>query len=193
QAHTVQQESQEVEPRRPRQHDVPSISGKDFFLDPDAQMFFLVMFCLAGTGLMIINSITAMVDTVAAKEDMSRPLAGFLGLFLGGGGGGDEGRTPPLASIHAKHVAFISLSSYAGRLLSGIGSDVAFHRYNAHRINVLPIATACMALAQVVGMFASLKWLYLCSILTGLAYGGFFGVAGIIVAELWGEETCGQN
>lgn len=150
---------------------VESISGKAFFLDRDAQSFFVVMLCLAGTGLMIINSISAMVDAVAARENS----------------------TDDVASIRAKHVAFISLSSYAGRILAGFGSDVAIHRHGAQRIAVLPIATACMGLAQLVGMFAPLHWLYLCSILTGLAYGGFFGVAGIIVAELWGEETCGQN
>ncbi|GJJ70282.1 hypothetical protein EMPS_02631 [Entomortierella parvispora] len=152
-------------------YEVQSISGKAFFLDRDAQSFFVVMLCLAGTGLMIINSISAMVDSVAAKEQA----------------------TDDVASIRAKHVAFISLSSYTGRILAGLGSDVAIHRYGFQRIVVLPIATACMGLAQLVGMFAPLHWLYLCSVLTGLAYGGFFGVAGIIVAELWGEETCGQN
>ncbi|KAI8602156.1 major facilitator superfamily domain-containing protein [Dissophora ornata] len=163
---------------------VPSISGKAFFLDRDAQAFFVVMVCLAGTGLMIINSISAMVDAVAAYELAHQALLGFEKAP-------DEGN--PIASMRAKHVAIISLSSYVGRILSGLGSDIAIHRYGAHRINILPVATACMALAQAVGMFASLQWLYLCSILTGLAYGGFFGVAGIIVAELWGEETCGQN
>jgi hypothetical protein len=150
---------------------VQSVSGRAFFLDRDAQAFFLVMLCLSGTGLMIINSITAMVDSVAASERS----------------------TDDIASIRAKHVALISLSSYAGRILAGLGSDVAIHRYGAQRLYVLPVATACMGLAQVVGMFAPLHWLYICSMLTGLAYGGFFGVAGIIVAELWGEETCGQN
>jgi len=152
-------------------YEVESISGKAFFLDRDAQSFFVVMLCLAGTGLMIINSISAMVDAVAAKENS----------------------TDDVASIRAKHVAFISLSSYAGRILAAFGSDVAIHRHGAQRIAVLPIATACMGLAQLAGMFAPLHWLYLCSVLTGLAYGGFFGVAGIIVAELWGVETCGQN
>ena len=95
--------------------------------------------------------------------------------------------------MHAKHVGLISISSYVGRILSGLGSDIAITRYGAQRIYVLPVATACIGLAQVVGMFASLKWLYACSILTGLAYGGFFGITDIIVPELWGEETCGQN
>ncbi|KAF9099316.1 hypothetical protein BGX23_003171 [Mortierella sp. AD031] len=161
---------------------VPSISGKGFFLDRDAQSFFLIKLCLAGTGLMIINSISAMVDAVAGAE-------------RGGGnngGSGDDGWTP-VALIRANHVALISLSSYMGRILSGFGSDVAIVKYGAHRVYVLPIASLCMGLAQVVGMFASLHWLYLCSMLTGLAYGGFFGVAGTIVAELWGAETCGQN
>ncbi|KAF9111537.1 hypothetical protein BGX27_004795 [Mortierella sp. AM989] len=159
--------------------DVPSVSGKDFFMDRDAQYYLLVMFCLSGTGLMIINSISAIIDAVAASEKVDT--------------GSKLGEKSPVSAIHAAHVGLISLSSYAGRILASFGSDIAIHRYGALRIYVLPIATTCMALAQVVGMFASLKWLYLCSALTGLAYGGYFGVAGTIVAELWGAETCGQN
>ncbi|KAF9349587.1 hypothetical protein BGX26_012128 [Mortierella sp. AD094] len=165
--------------KRYQRRDVPSISGKAFFMDRDAQYYLLVMFCLSGTGLMIINSISAIIDAVAASEIGSGPR------HL------DE--KSPVSAIHAAHVALISLSSYAGRILTSIGSDIAIHRYGALRIYVLPIATACMGLAQVVGMFASLQWLYLCSALTGLAYGGYFGVAGTIVAELWGADTCGQN
>lgn len=165
-------------------HEVVSVSGKEFFLDRDAQYFFFVMICLAGTGLMIINSISAMVDTVALSERADPSLSYY---------GKPAEETSPVASMRAAHVGLISLSSYAGRILAGFGSDVAMTRYGAQRIYVLPFATACMGLSQVVGMFASLRWLYACSILTGLAYGGFFGVAGIIVAELWGEETCGQN
>ncbi|KAI7822055.1 major facilitator superfamily domain-containing protein [Gamsiella multidivaricata] len=170
-------------PTRHPHHHPRSISGKAFFLDRDAQLFFLVMVCLTGTGLMIINSITAMVDAVAASENADLP-ATFIGRL------GDKS---PISAIHAVHVGLISCSSYVSRILAGFGSDVAIRRYGTHRINVVPIAAACMALAQVVGMFASLRWLYLCSLLTGLGYGGFFGVAGIIVAEFWGEGTCGQN
>ncbi|KAG0281430.1 hypothetical protein BGZ95_003830 [Linnemannia exigua] len=161
---------------------VPPKSGKEFFMDSDAQSFFLIMICLAGTGLMIINSISAMVDAVAGAERGS-----------GGGGGGGGDNKSPMASIRATHVAMISLSSYMGRILSGFGSDVAIVKYGAHRVYVMPIAAICMGLAQVAGMFANLQWLYLTSVLTGLAYGGFFGVAGTVVAELWGAETCGQN
>ncbi|KAF8979159.1 hypothetical protein BGZ52_005239 [Haplosporangium bisporale] len=158
--------------------EVPNISGRAFFLDRDAQYFFMIMLCLTGSGLMIINSISAIVEAVAAGED------------YGSAPGHNE---TPLATIQATHVGLISISSYVGRLVAGFGSDVAMVSYGAQRIYVVPIATACMALAQVVGMFASLRWLYLCSMLTGFAYGGFFGVAGTIVAELWGEVSCGQN
>ncbi|KAF9206089.1 hypothetical protein BGZ49_003017 [Haplosporangium sp. Z 27] len=162
---------------------VPSVSGKAFLLNRDAQYFALVKFCLSGTGLMIINSISAMIDAVAAAEDTDSGAGLYKNL-------GDKS---PISAIHAYHVMLISLASYTGRLVFSLGSDIAIHRYGALRIQVLPIATACMALAQVVGMFAPLRWLQLCSALTGIAYGGFFGVAGTIVAELWGPETCGQN
>ncbi|KAF9920216.1 hypothetical protein FBU30_009985, partial [Linnemannia zychae] len=163
---------------------VTSKSGVEFFMDSDAQSFFLIMVCLTGSGLMIINSITAMVDAVAGIEQ------GNPGAFFFGGGGSDKS---PQASIRAAHVGLISISSYVGRILSGFGSDVAIAKYDAHRVYAMPVAAVCMGLAQVTGMFANLQWLYLCSILTGLAYGGFFGVAGTVVAELWGAETCGQN
>ncbi|KAG0292792.1 hypothetical protein BGZ96_003681 [Linnemannia gamsii] len=173
-------------PRDGRRY-VRSITGWEFFIDRDAQSFFVIMICLAGTGLMIINSISAMVNAVAGAERGGGG-SGTSALF----GDGDEGKSP-VASIRAAHVALISLSSYMGRILAGFGSDVAIVKYGAHRVDVMPIAAICMGLAQVVGLFANLQWLYLTSILTGLAYGGFFGVAGTVVAELWGEETCGQN
>ncbi|KAF9980552.1 hypothetical protein BGZ65_004957 [Modicella reniformis] len=164
-------------PVRAPQHS-NAISGKALFLDSNAQLFFFVILWLAGTGLMIINSISAIVDAVAASESE--------GLSVG-----HEGR--PLASVRAIHVGLISVSSYAGRILAGFGSDVAIQRYGAYRIDVVPLASICMALGQLVGMFAPLRWLYLCSILTGFAYGTFFGIVPTVVAELWGEETCGQN
>ncbi|KAF9408503.1 hypothetical protein BGZ94_002283 [Podila epigama] len=156
---------------------VASVSGTAFFLDRDAQYFFIIMICLTGSGLMIINSISAIVESVAAGEENNQS-------------GIDE---IPVATIQATHVALISISSYVARLVTSFGSDMAIRQYQAHRIYVVPITTTCMALAQVVAMFASLRWLYLCSMLTGFAYGGFFGIAGTIVAELWGEATCGQN
>lgn len=177
-------------PRDGRRY-VRSITGWEFFMDKDAQSFFVIMICLAGTGLMIINSISAMVDAVAGAE--RREGSGTPVLFHASfQGDRDDGRSP-VASIRAAHVALISLSSYVGRILAGFGSDVAIVKYGAHRVYVMPIAAICMGLAQVAGLFANLQWLYLTSILTGLAYGGFFGVAGTVVAELWGEETCGQN
>ncbi len=178
-------------PRNGRRY-VRSISGKEFFMDGDAQAFFVIMVCLAGTGLMIINSISAMVGAVAGTEQGLGPETPLLGTGFRGDGSGEDGKTP-LASIRATHVILISLSSYAGRILSGLGSDLAIVMYGAHRVYAVPIAAICMGLAQVAGLFANLHWLYLTSVLTGLAYGGFFGVAGTVVAELWGEETCGQN
>ncbi|KAF9192677.1 hypothetical protein BGZ51_005066 [Haplosporangium sp. Z 767] len=187
-----QQHNQHLRPVR-------SLSGRAFFMDRDAQYFFVVMFCLAGTGLMIINSISAMVDVVAASETSDIPIPTIQGDMQGQEVTKSFLRRllledkNPLASIHAMHVGLISIASYAGRIVAAIGTDVAIARKGAHRIDALPLATGFMALSQVVGMFASIRWLYLCSIITGFAYGGFFGVAGTIVAELWGEETCGQN
>ncbi|KAF9546610.1 hypothetical protein EC957_009533 [Mortierella hygrophila] len=180
-----------LKPRDGRRY-VRSISGKEFFMDGDAQAFFVIMVCLAGTGLMIINSISAMVDAVAGAEQGSGPRIPLLGAEFRGDGSGEDGKTP-MASIRATHVVLISLSSYAGRIMSGLGSDLAIVTHGAHRVYAVPIAAICMGLAQVAGLFANLHWLYLTSALTGLAYGGFFGVAGTVVAELWGEETCGQN
>ncbi|KAF9917211.1 putative monocarboxylate transporter mch1 [Lobosporangium transversale] len=171
-------------PNHIRRHEVIAVSGKDFFLDKDAQAFFATKMFFSGVGLMIIYSITAMVDAVARSE-LSYPSPTSHTRIA------DD--KSPIASIRAANVALISISSYIGRMISVFGSDIAIRRYGAHRIYFIPAATVVMALAQIVGMFASLNWFYLCSILAGLAYGGFFGVANTIVAELWGTEVCGQN
>ncbi|KAG0228756.1 putative monocarboxylate transporter mch1 [Actinomortierella wolfii] len=173
-------ESQEQQVRRRRQR--PNISGLRFFKTPDVQMFFVVMFCIVGSGLMIINSIAAMITTIDAGEQADRSSLTILSALAAFG----VEKRKPLASVRALHVALISISSYTGRVIASVGTDVAIARYGCHRVDILPIAAVTMALAQLAGMVAPLKWLIICSILAGAAYGMFFGTAGTIVAELWG-------
>ncbi|KAF9580770.1 hypothetical protein BGW38_002450 [Lunasporangiospora selenospora] len=168
----------------PSRQERVSVSGKAFFKDRDAQYFFVVMFCLTGSGLMIINSISAIVDSIAAGEQLPEWMAPRV-----------KDDRDSLAAIRAHQVLLISISSYMGRLVSGFGSDYMIRRHDGrfHRIDVVPMAAMVMACAQLAALVVPLRWIEVCSVLTGFAYGGFFGIAGTIVAEFWGEETCGQN
>ncbi|KAG0269476.1 hypothetical protein DFQ27_003388 [Actinomortierella ambigua] len=181
------QEEQQHQRRRPQPR--PAISGMRFFKDRDVQMFSVVMLCIVGSGLMIINSIASMITTVAAGEQDGHFVPALFSSLLAFGGK----KQKSLASIRAMHVAVISIASYTGRVVASLGTDLAIAHHGSHRVDVLPIAAITMALAQLVGMVAPLDWLIVCSMLAGLAYGMFFGTAGTIVAELWGQETCGQN
>ncbi|KAF9973763.1 hypothetical protein BGZ73_002981 [Actinomortierella ambigua] len=175
-------ESQEQPPKGHQRQKRPAISGVRFFKDREVHMFSVVMLCIVGSGLMIINSIAAIVTAIAAGEVEDSSLSAIFSSPATFGGDAPKS----LASIRAMHVAVISISSYAGRLIASIGTDVAIARYGAHRVDVLPIAAATMALAQFLGTVAPLDWLIVCSVLAGVAYGMFFGTGGTIVAELWG-------
>lgn len=92
------------------------------------------------------------------------------------------------------HVTAISLSSFAGRLLSGIGSDLIVKKLRASRFWCLFLSALTFCLAQVAALTISTPhFLYLVSSLTGLAYGLLFGVYPSLIAYTFGVAGMSQN
>ena len=92
------------------------------------------------------------------------------------------------------HVSILSLGSFTGRLLSGIGSDVLVSRLNRSRFWCLFASALTFCVAQLLAaMIENPRLLVLVSASTGLAYGMLFGVYPSLVAHTFGVHGLSQN
>ena len=92
------------------------------------------------------------------------------------------------------HVSIISLGSFSGRLLSGIGSDVLVSKLSRSRFWCLFASALIFCLAQYLGTAVeNPNKLFIVSSFTGLAYGMLFGVYPSLVAHAFGVHGLSQN
>ncbi|OAA68515.1 major facilitator superfamily transporter [Niveomyces insectorum RCEF 264] len=99
-----------------------------------------------------------------------------------------------LVTHQQMHVSILSVGSFAGRLLSGVGSDFLVKKLHASRVWCLVVAAIVFVGAQVCAInIANPHFLGLVSSLSGLGYGFLFGVYPSIVAEAFGIHGLSQN
>lgn len=92
------------------------------------------------------------------------------------------------------HVSILSVMSFLGRLVSGVGSDFLVKKLNMSRFWCVTVSGTIFALAQLAGMkVENPNFLWLVSGLNGLAYGALFGVYPAIVADLFGVTGFSLN
>lgn len=92
------------------------------------------------------------------------------------------------------HVSVLSVCSFAGRLLSGIGSDMLVSKLNQSRFWCLIASSVIFGIAQILATAVqNPNFLVLISSLTGLAYGMLFGVYPSLVAHTFGVHGLSQN
>ncbi|KAK4157256.1 major facilitator superfamily domain-containing protein [Chaetomidium leptoderma] len=136
---------------------------------------FATMGILAGIGLMTINNIGQDVKALWKLYDDTVDEA-----FL----------------VHRQqmHVSILSLASFCGRLLSGVGSDFLVKVLHANRAWCLVAACVVFCIAQLCAInIANPHLLGFVSGLSGLGYGFLFGVFPSIVAESFGIHGLSQN
>ncbi|KAL9056972.1 MAG: hypothetical protein Q9162_002638 [Coniocarpon cinnabarinum] len=136
---------------------------------------FVMLALLAGVGLMTINNIG---NNVKALIRHWIPTA-----------------TPTYyRSSEAFHVSLLSLFSFVGRFLSGVGSDFLVKRLQASRFWCLTVSGGVFTLAQ---MFAigtrNPHLLPIVTVLTGIAYGALFGVYPALIADTFGVSGLSLN
>ena len=146
-------------PRRANLHShKPDITGFRLLRTPKFWQLFIMLGLLCGVGLMTINNIGNNARALWHHYD-------------------DSAGHDFIQARQLVHVSILSVASFCGRLLSGIGSDWLVH-HHASRFWTL-VASACIfTAAQVVALTLEnphqLFWL---SGLTGLAYGALFGLS----------------
>jgi hypothetical protein len=92
------------------------------------------------------------------------------------------------------HVSIISMFSFLGRLLSGIGSDVIVKRLHMSRFWCVAVSATVFMLAQVAAIrLENPNFLWTVSGLSGLAYGMLFGVFPALVVDAFGPGGFAVN
>lgn len=92
------------------------------------------------------------------------------------------------------HVSILSFCSFAGRLLSGIGSDLLVSKFDRSRFWCLFASAVTFCVAQLFATsISNPNFLVLLSGSTGLAYGVLFGVYPSLVAHCFGVHGLSQN
>ncbi|KAI1877141.1 uncharacterized protein JN550_001213 [Neoarthrinium moseri] len=136
---------------------------------------FSIMAILSGIGLMTINNIGNDVTALWKHWD-------------------DSIDDKTLVLRQQLHVSILSIGSFAGRLLSGVGSDFLVKIVGASRVWCLVIAAAIFSVAQVCALnITNPHMLGFVSGFSGLGYGFLFGVFPSIVAESFGIHGLSQN
>ncbi|KAK4662971.1 hypothetical protein QC763_601500 [Podospora pseudopauciseta] len=157
-----------------RSHRV-DIRGWRLLSNVDFWQLFTIMGILAGIGLMTINNIGHNVNALWRRFDDSVPES-----FL--------------VQRQQMHVSILSIGSFGGRLLSGVGSDFLVKVVGASRAWCLVAASLVFCIAQLFALNVSNPhYLGFVSGLSGLGYGFLFGVFPSIVAETFGIHGLSQN
>ncbi|KAK4230093.1 major facilitator superfamily domain-containing protein [Podospora fimiseda] len=157
-----------------RSHRV-DIRGWRLLRNFDFWQLFAIMGILAGIGLMTINNIGHNVHALWRMYD-------------------DNVGETFLIQRQQMHVSILSVGSFTGRLLSGVGSDFLVKVVGASRAWCLVVASLVFCLAQVAAInITDPHFLFLVSSLSGLGYGFLFGVFPSIVAETFGIHGLSQN
>ena len=142
---------------------------------PEFWQLFCIMGLMTGIGLMTINNIGN--DAQALWKHFDTNIDSHY-----------------IEKRQTMHVSIISVGSFSGRLLSGIGSDVLVSKHNRSRFWCLFASAVIFCLAQYLGTsIAHPKYLFFVSSCTGLAYGMLFGVYPSLVAHTFGVHGLSQN
>jgi MFS family permease len=151
------------------------IRGLKLLVEGEFWQQWAIMGLLTGVGLMTINNIGNDASALWHHYD-------------------DTASEDFIAKRQAMHVSILSLGSFAGRLLSGMGSDFLVKVLHASRYWCLAIASLVFLLAQILALnIENPNLLALVSSSTGLAYGFLFGCFPSIVAEAFGVYGFSTN
>jgi hypothetical protein len=151
------------------------ITGFDLLKHTEFYSLWIMLGILTGIGLMTINNIGNNVQALW-YNDPSNPDAAYI------------------MKRQLMHVSIISVFSFFGRLLSGVGSDFLVKEMGMSRFWCLVGSSLTFLLAQVAGLNISTPQnLWILSSLSGLGYGALFGVYPALVADTFGVSGLSVN
>lgn len=174
--------------------DTHDISGFKMLARKEFWAQFLVLGILGGSGQMYIYCCGYIVRALALAGNQSnndgvhsKPISAEA----------IEALEHSVQGIQQFQVAIISLSSFAGRIISGVMSDVFHHHFELQRLWMI-FTSCCISIAvhlvMTVASFGNNPvYLWPLSCCIGLSYGLAFGVFPTIVADTFGMFRYSQN
>ncbi|KAG4026202.1 hypothetical protein MFRU_043g00080 [Monilinia fructicola] len=151
------------------------IRGFQLFKTVEFWQLFALMGILTGIGLMTINNIGNDAQALWRHWDDSIPEEFIM-------------------HRQAMHVSILSVCSFTGRLLSGVGSDFLVKVLRCSGLWCLTLASAIFFIAQIAALNTeNPHLLFLVSSFTGLGYGFLFGCFPSLVADAFGVHGLSTN
>ncbi|KAF7859577.1 hypothetical protein EAF04_008656 [Stromatinia cepivora] len=151
------------------------IRGFQLFKTVEFWQLFALMGILTGIGLMTINNIGNDAQALWRHWDDSIPEEFIM-------------------HRQAMHVSILSVCSFTGRLLSGVGSDFLVKVLRCSGLWCLTLASIIFFIAQIAALNTeNPQLLFLVSSFTGLGYGFLFGCFPSLVAEAFGVHGLSTN
>ncbi|KAL2825191.1 major facilitator superfamily domain-containing protein [Aspergillus cavernicola] len=153
----------------------PDIRGLAMLRKIEFWQLFMTMALLSGIGLMTINNI----------GNSAKALWEYY----------DDSATPKfIQQRQVMHVSILSFGNFAGRLSSGIGSDILVKKFGMSRFWCLFVSALVFTLTQLAGAsISNPHQLAIVSGFTGIAYGFLFGVFPSLTAHTFGINGLSQN
>ncbi|CAD6452806.1 b26bfee3-410b-445f-b400-e7f381c97392 [Sclerotinia trifoliorum] len=151
------------------------IRGFQLFKTIEFWQLFALMGILTGIGLMTINNIGNDAQALWRHWDDSIPEEFIM-------------------HRQAMHVSILSVCSFTGRLLSGVGSDFLVKVLRCSGLWCLTLASIIFFIAQIAALNTeNPQLLFLVSSFTGLGYGFLFGCFPSLVADAFGVHGLSTN
>ncbi|KAL9113170.1 MAG: hypothetical protein Q9187_007667 [Circinaria calcarea] len=185
-----EEDNDKADPPRHNPHTL-DIGGSSLLRKVEFWQLFSMLGLMTGIGLMTVNNIGNDVSILQFILCIVLIACQAQALWSH-----HDGNVTPefIQQRQLMHVSVISVCSFAGRLLSGIGSDIIVKKLHMSRFWCLLVSSGIFCVAQVCGARIENPDLLVCvSGTTGLAYGFLFGVYPSLVAEAFGVHRLSQN
>ncbi|PKY48889.1 MFS general substrate transporter, partial [Rhizophagus irregularis] len=151
------------------------IGGWDFINNIDAKLLAITMFFFSGAGLMYINNVGTIIESLYSSHSSST--------------------LPPIYKLQNTHVFVLSIFSCLGRLSIGFISDMARLLFKIPRSFFFILSGVWIFLAQLLILFYvdDLDKLLIVTIFVGVGFGNLYSITPIIVSEWFGTKRFGSN
>ncbi|CAG8639394.1 1797_t:CDS:2 [Cetraspora pellucida] len=170
----------------------PDISGWQLFHNKDAISLTLILVFLAGTGLMYINNVGTIIESLyhASPAHPSHPYStSILNTPL------QSTLNDDIKKLQSFHVSLLSVCSCLGRILIGPLSDIAKNYFNLSRICSLIFAGVWLFCGNLLALLwaRNMAQLWIVTTCIGLGFGILYGVAPTTCSEYFGSKRFGFN
>lgn len=155
--------------------ELPDISGRELLMNRDFLLLFVILALLSGVGLMWINNVGLVAQSLYAKNT---PVYDEVESF----------------KFQTLQVSAVSVMNCAGRITIGIFTDFVKNRLGLRRAYCISLVAVFFFASQLVAMsIVDVKDLWKASLLVGFSYGSAFGLFPAIIIDWFGMAHFSEN